>query len=381
MTPATIRVVHIIHALGPGGAEHTLVELALAASEQQMVLCVVSLMPLGSNSYAGRLRELGIEVHTLDLASRWDPRGLERGRRTIEEFEPDIIHSHLKHADLVGAWASRRLGIPLVSTLHLIEHAPTAVGRGKRWLAAQARLLAASRTIAVSEPLRDWYLDTFRADPATVVRIPNAVASIDPASDGDRLAVRREMGVRPAAILAVTIGVLRPEKGHTQLLAAVERIRSDIDVQFVIVGDGPERAALEAEALRSGLMPDRVVFAGFRDDVPAVLAASDLVIHPSLEDALPTALLYALAAGVPVVASDVGGIPEIVTPGTGILVRPGSADALAEGVQEMIERLPADDMRAAARARFRQEYEVSIWALRLRTLYDEVLAEYRETLH
>jgi glycosyltransferase involved in cell wall biosynthesis len=381
MTMSHIHVVHVIHSLGPGGAEHTLVEMALAASEQQMKLSVVSLMPFGSNPYPDQLRELGIEVYTLDLATRWDPRGLGRGRRVMQEIEPDIIHTHLKHADLVGAWASRRLGIPMVSTLHLIEHAPNTVGRGKRWLAAQARLRTAARTIAVSQPLREWYLDAFAADPAAVVQIPNGVAKPGPATDDDRVAVRRELGVRSDAIIAVTVGVLRPEKGHALLLEAAERIKPDSDVQFVVVGDGPERVALEDQARRSGLVPDRVVFAGFRGDVPAVLAVSDFVIHPSLEDALPTALLYALAAGLPVVASDVGGIPEIVTPEIGILVRPGSVDALVEGVEEMIERLPASDMRAAARARFANEYDAAIWASRLRALYDDVLIEYHGTRH
>lgn len=381
MTAPNIAVAHVIHSLGPGGAEHTLVEMALAASEQQIKLSVVSLMPLESNLYPAQLRELGLEVETLDLATRWDPRGLERGRRVIRDLEPDIIHTHLKHADLVGAWASRRLGIPMVSTLHLIEHAPTPVGRGKRWLAAQTRLRSAARTIAVSEPLREWYLATFAADPTAVVEIPNGVAKPSPTTDDDRIAVRREFGVRSDATMAVTVGVLRPEKGHIQLLEAAERISPDIDVQFVVVGDGPERASLEDRAHRAGLVPDRVVFAGFRDDVPTVLAASDFVIHPSLEDALPTALLHALAAGLPVVASDIGGIPEIVTPDIGILVRPGSVDALVEGVDEMIERLPAPDMRAAARARFAAEYEASIWASRLRRLYDEVLAEYHGTPH
>jgi glycosyltransferase involved in cell wall biosynthesis len=355
--------------------------MALAAPEQGMKLSVVSLMPLGSNPYPDQLRELGVGVHSLDLATRWDPRGLERGRRVIKELDPDIIHTHLKHADLVGAWASRRLGIPMVSTLHLIEHAPTVVGRGKRWLAAQARLRSAARTIAVSEPLREWYLNTFSADAAGVVQIPNGVGRPGPVADDDRVALRKELGVRSDTIVATTVGVLRPEKGHAQLLSAAERLNPDIDVQFVVVGDGPERAALEDQARRAGLVPGRVVFTGYREDVPAVLAASDFVVHPSLEDALPTALLYALAAGLPVVASDTGGIPEIVTPEIGILVRPGSVGALVEGLERMIQRLPAPDMRTAARARFVEKYEASTWAARLRRLYDEVLIEYRGTPH
>jgi glycosyltransferase involved in cell wall biosynthesis len=376
MTQKSLKVVHVIHSLGPGGAEHTLVELARVAPEQNMELAVVSLMPLGSDPFPQRLRELGVGVHELDLASRWDPRALARGRRIIEDLNPDVVHTHLKHADIVGAWAARRLEVPMVSTLHLIEDAPTAVGRAKRLMAAQARLRTADRTIAVSEALREWYLKTFSADPTDVVHIPNGVAKPGPTTDASRRAVRRELGVRNDALMAVTVGILRPEKGHAVLLGAAECLSSSIDIQFVVVGDGPERFDLESQARRSGLVPDRVIFGGYREDVAEVLAASDLVVHPSLDDALPTALLHALAAGRPIVASDTGGIPEIVTSEVGILVRPGSTDSLVEGLQQMIGRLPASDMREAARIRFAKEYDASIWAGRLRQQYDEVLAEF-----
>lgn len=378
MKQAPLHVVHVIHSLGPGGAEHTLVDLAGEASGQNMTMSVVSLMPLGANLYPRLLDEYGVTVQALDLSTRWDLRALVRGSRIIERLDPDVIHTHLKHADLVGAFSARRMKVPMVSTLHLIEDAPTTVGRAKRRLAAQARLSTAARTIAVSEPLREWYLDEFPAEPSSVVHIPNGVAVPEPVTDVQRGAIRRKIGVRPDALMAVAVGILRPEKGHAVLLDAVERLSRDIDVQFVIVGDGPERSALERRAA-ADLVPDRVIFAGFREDVPEVLAASDMVVHPSLEDALPTALLYALGAGVPVVASNVGGIPEIVTSDIGILVRPGSAGALAEGIQQMVEQLPAADLSDAGRTRFAERYDAAIWVERLRCLYDEVVAEYHRT--
>lgn len=377
MISKRLRVVHLIHSLGPGGAEHTLVELAKAAPEQDMELSVVSLMGLGSARHPQQLSELGVDVRSLDLPSRWSPGGLAGGLRIIRELDPDIVHTHLKHADLVGAWAARRLGIPMVSTLHLIENAPTSVGRAKRWLAAQARLRTAARTIAVSQALLEWYLRTYAADPGRVIYIPNGVARPGPVADARRRAIRYDLGVRPDALMATMVGILRPEKGHAQLLGAAELLTTDVDLQFVVVGDGPLRAGLEHQARRSGLVPDRVIFAGYREDVPEVLEASDLVVHPSLDDALPTALLHALAAGLPIVASDTGGIPEIVTPRIGILIRPGSASALVDGLQRMIAQLPALEMREAARTRFSEEFDASIWAERLRRLYDEVLTEYR----
>ena len=379
MKQAPLHVVHVIHSLGPGGAEHTLVDLAGEAPTQNITMSVVSLMPLGSNPYPRLLGQCGVTVQAVGLSSRWDPRALVRGSRIIERLDPDVIHTHLKHADLVGARSARRTKVPMVSTLHLIEDAPTAVGRAKRRMAAQARLSTAARTIAVSEPLREWYLDAFPADPSSVVHIPNGVAPPELVTDSHHSAIRREFGVRPDALMAAAVGILRPEKGHAVLLDAVERLSPDVDVQFVIVGDGPERSALERRAAAADLVPDRVIFAGFREDVPDLLAASDLVVHPSLEDALPTALLHALGAGVPVVATDVGGIPEIVTPDIGILVRPGSGYALAEGVQQMVEQLPAVDMSDSGRTRFAEKYDAAIWVARLRRLYDEVIAEYPRT--
>jgi glycosyltransferase involved in cell wall biosynthesis len=374
-----LHIVHVIHSLGPGGAEHTLVDLAGAALDQNINMSVVSLMPMGSNPYPRILNEAGVDVKAADLPTRWDPRGLRRGARIIEGLDPDVIHTHLKHADLVGARSARRLDIPMVSTLHIIENTPTAVGRVKRRLAAQARLRTAARTVAVSEPQRTWYLDAFPADPARVVHIPNGVARPVPITDARRRAIRREIGVRPDALMATTVGILRKEKGHAVLLDAARQLSLDIDIQIVVVGDGPERAPLVRQADAADLVPDRVIFAGFREDVPDVLAASELVVHPSLEDALPTALLHALGAGVPIVASDIGGIPEIVTPDVGILVRSGSADALVDGLQQMIERLPAVDMSDAARNRFADKYDAVIWAARLRGLYDEVITEHHRT--
>jgi glycosyltransferase involved in cell wall biosynthesis len=368
-----LRIVHIIHALGPGGAEHTLVDLAREAPDHSIDLHVVSLMDFGAHPYPRQLRALGAGVHSLGLPSRWDPRSLGRGLRLVRDLEPDAVHSHLKHADLVAAWVAWRLDLPMISTLHVIEDAPTTIGRFKRLMAGQARLRIASRTVAVSEALRRWYLETFNADPARVVRIPNGVHR--PALVADRTTVRESLGVRHDAVVATMVGIMRPDKGHQQLIAAVAQLQSGADVQFVLLGDGPLRSEFEAQAVDLGLTSDRLIFAGFREDVPDILAASDLVVHPSLDDALPTALLHALGAGTPVVASDTGGIPEIIDSEVGMLVPPGQVDELVAALQELIELLPSPTMTAAAKARFENEFAASIWASRLRNLYEEVVAE------
>ena len=251
----------------------------------------------------------------------------------MTKLGPQVIHSHLKHADLLAAHVAPRLQIPMVPTLHLVEGAPGTVGAFKRDIAVRARRRAA-RTIAVSDAVRRWYLDLTAAVPQTVVTVYNGVPA-PVFSDGQREAVRLALDVPDDAVLVAMVAIMRPGKGHDVLLEAASRLPAGRQVQFVVAGSGPEEAGIRLAAHGLGLDGGRVRFLGFVDDVPALLAGCDLLVHPSMADALPTALIHGLAAGLPIVASDVGGIPEIVTDGVGILVPPGNADALGRAVADL----------------------------------------------
>lgn len=372
-----MRVCHVIHNLQPGGAEDLLVDLAVVAPTAGIELSVLSLLPVAGQRHAERLLALGVPVASLDLRSRWTPRALPAGVAAVAATGPAVVHTHLKHADLVGGYAARRLGVPHVSTLHLIESQVGPIGRAKRLLAAQARARGAARTLAVSHAQRSWYLDTFRrVEPCRVVTVHNGVLA--PAQvDESRLAeVRAALGAQPDRLLVSMVGIMRPGKGHDQLLDGLALLGPELPVTVVLAGDGPLRAALEQRvASAAGLLPP-VVFAGFRDDVPVLLAASDLVVHPSLAEALPTSLIHALAAGRPVVATRVGGTPEVVAEGTGALVPPNHPSALAEALRWL---LTDDSARLAAGAAGRRHYqatfEASGWADRLHHVYAQVLAE------
>jgi len=375
-----IRVTHVIHELHPGGAEQVLVDLAAAFPRFGVDLEVLSLMPTEGHSYADGLRRLGVPISTLALPSRWDPRGLRRAVDALAATRPDVVHTHMKHADLVGAFAARRLGVPMVSTLHLIEDAVTPLGRGKRWLAAQARLREAARTVAVSDAVRRWYVDAFpSAVASSVVTVRNGRAAPTNLSASERAAIRRTLGIPEKAVVVTSVALMRPGKGQAAVLDAAARLAArtvPVDVRFLLVGDGELRPTIERQARELGLGRYDVVFAGYRGDVPAVLQASDVLVHASDFDALPTALIEGLAAGLPTVAYSVGGVPEIVGPDTGRLVAPGAVTGLVEGLVELI---CAPALRAAmadaARARFAAEFEAGTFAARLRDLYREVRAE------
>ena len=362
----------MIHSLRPGGAEDLLVELGRGAAEHGIEMTVISLMTVADDSIPAELRDAGVHVEVLGLSNRWDPRGLPKGKNAIKAAAPDIIHTHSKHADLVGAFASRRLGIPMVSTLHIVESVSNPLARAKRWSASFARRYVADLTIAVSDAQREWYLRELGADPARVVTLHNGVRDHPSVDAATRASCREALGVPSDHLLALTVALMRPGKGHAELLAAARAIGSDAGITFVLAGDGDLRSTFEHAAATPNIA--RVVFAGYRRDVARLLASCDLVIHPSLADALPTALIHALAAERPIIASRVGGIPEIVTEDAGLLVAPGDV----EGLVDAIETLAADpDLRSAlgarARERYEGEFEVSRWMNGLRALYERVL--------
>ena len=365
--PRPVRVTHLIHDLRPGGAEHLLVDLAANAGASGLDVSIVSMRPLADHRFAAELLGSGVPLHSLELAGWWDPRGPGRLRRILPELDPDVLHSHLKHADAVAGRVARSAGIPHVSTLHLIEDAVGLIAGVKRNLGTRSRIRTAACTVAVSEAVRNWYLDSTAADPETVVTIHNGVP--EPVPDPSAVnAIRTELGIAPDAVAVVMVAVMRPGKGHDTLLDAVAQI-PDVDAVVVLVGDGPE-----AEGLRQRTDDPRVVFAGYRDDVGELLQAADLVVHPSRRDAFPTALLHALASGTAIIASDVEGIPEIVTPDVGVLVPPGEPLPLASALSALVtEHSRRQELGSGARTRYEDHFTMAAWADRLTAMYLELL--------
>jgi glycosyltransferase involved in cell wall biosynthesis len=373
-TGARLTVAHLIHSLHPGGAESVLVELAGVADAAGLDLVVVALSPTPHRGHVEALRARGATVVELDLG-RWDPRAFGRAVTELRPRSPQLLHTHLKHADLVGAVAGARLGVPVVSTLHIVEDAPTGVlGRYKRAAGLAARRRTAARTIALSGAQRRWYVDLAGGDERLVV-LPNGVADPGTPDAGRRDRLRADLGAVDGRPLIVSASLMRPEKGHALLLDAVAQLPSDVRPVVALAGDGALRHELEDRVAADAGLRDRVVFLGYRDDVPALLGAADFVLHTSLADALPTTLMQALAVGVPVVATSVGGIPDIVGDEAGLLA-PTEAGPIAAA----ITRLLGDPglrhrMGTAGRARFLERFEAVGWAHRLRQLYDEVLQD------
>ncbi len=298
-------------------------------------------------------------------------------REHLVAVRPDVVHTHLRTADLVGGVAARGLRLPHVSTLHGFDwgaHGPgtSARGRAGTALVMMSRRRLARRLIAVSKAVERDYLAYTGDASEHVVTIHNGTART--ARPGAGRAVRAELKLRPDEFVVVMLSWLHPLKGHKLAVEAAARLTDRIPgMRLVIVGDGPEAERLRRDA---GRLAPATIFTGYRSDVMELLDAADLLLHPSRMEGFPVTLLEAMAARVPILATRVGGIPEIVEDGiTGILLKPpASADGLAAAI-ETLRGDPGLRARLAERGqrRFEERFTAKQWAGRLRLFYETEL--------
>lgn len=374
MTQRELDVLAVIDHLALGGAEMLLGQFAAAAPRANIRLHVAHFEDGDGSPAAEPLRAVGIEPVNMHVSGRPGARHMRAMRSHIRAVRPDIVHTHLGTADLIGGLAARSLGTPAVSTIHWITQRGAGSRRAKDALFTLGRRCCDARVIAVSDSARRAYLEQSWGMGERVVRIYNGV-DVE-AHPGSGVAVRRELGIAEDDLLVGMVSALRPEKGHDVAIEAVQRLRDRFPrLRLLIVGAGP----LDGELARlSAPLGERVVLAGRRTDVASVLDALDVCLHPSRLDAFPTTLIEALATSAPVLSTSVGGIPEIIEEGkTGVLIAgPPTAGALADA----LEGLLADPSRRSAlaeagRRAYEERFTAEPWIRSTRALYDSVLAE------
>jgi glycosyltransferase involved in cell wall biosynthesis len=358
-------VVHVVRALEIGGLERIVCELALGSrSVASEVVCLMHAGVLGES-----LAAQGIPVHVVGMHGS-KLRALARLCACLRARRPAILHCHNLYAHLYGALAGRICGVPHVM---LTRHG-TFVPQPRLSWSLSRWLLKRTHIVAVSEDIQR-IMKPFSGRRGSLCHIANGI-SLEPFS---RLPSRREarqaLDWSESGPVIGTVARLSEGKGHEDLLHAFELIgKACPGARLVIVGDGPTRALVEKQIADRGLR-GTVEMLGERRDVPAILAALDLFALASCDEGLPVTILEAMAAGLPVVTTNVGGIPQAVVEGeTGLLVPPRSPAALAEAAVRVLKDTDlARRLGLAGRKRILEQFDSRLMVSRYESLYLELL--------
>jgi glycosyltransferase involved in cell wall biosynthesis len=366
---APTRILQIVGNAIVGGMENYVARLVERLPRERFEIFVLA--PFES-PFTDQLRGFGTDVFITSITDEPSWQSIQLASALIQTRRVDLIHSHLPNAHVLAALAGRLTERPVLATVH---------GRAVTTLDIEVQRLTGSHLAAVCNQSHFQALG-IGIDPCHVHFVPNGV-------DTDRFspsrprpaALRARFSVDAAAPLIGFVGRLSPEKGPDLFLRAALAIRAQCArAEFVLVGDGPMLKSLEGFVARFGLR-EVVHFAGAQERMPEVFNELDVVVSSSLSEAMPLAVMEAMASGVPVVACKVGGIPDLVAHGvTGWLVDAGDCDGMATRVVELLDdRALAEAMAHAARARAVQRLSLDLSVEATRNLYARLTAKAPET--
>ncbi len=363
----TISIVHLLSSFGIGGQERVALDLA---TRQKAAGCRVAAVGLADGALRRAFEDALISTDVIEKRPGIDVTLPLRLARALRGFESDVVHTHNPQALIWGAPAARLADAALVHTKH---GANPSSARQLQLRRAAARFTDAY--VAVSTVTAEVARQKREVAESKLWTIPNGI-DLDRFTrpPGERAAVRQELGLPDDAVVAITVARLSPEKNQRLMLAAMAPVLS-ARAQLVIVGDGSERAALEQQRAGLGARARFVHLLGMRDDAPRLLAACDLFLLSSASEGLPLVIPEAMAARLPVVSTDVGGINTVVVEGeTGYLVRAGDEGALRERIVKLLDD-PALRRRLGARG-----HELAHQRYGLDRVVKEYLAIYRYVL-
>jgi glycosyltransferase involved in cell wall biosynthesis len=365
--PPKGRIAQLISSDGPGGAERVVADVATAL--QSSGLETVVFLPVNGEGWLARqLEGSGVSVEYCSIERPWSPPSARRLAEAFRRHRVAVAHSHEFAMGVYGAWASWLVGIPHVVTMHGGRYYAE---RLRRRVALRAAAAVSAQMVAVSMTCARDISRGLGIRRSRIRMIPNGVRFTPP----QRVTLREELRLGPDDRLVVAVGNLYPVKGHVNLIDALGLIASRHPTLHVAIsGRGALADSLMARA-RAYDLQHRVHLLGLRSDISAVLAAADIFALPSLSEGMPLALLEAMFARCPIVASDVGDVSVALENGLdGLLVPPGDPLSLAEGIDRLLTR-PAEANALGERAarRARAEYDLSRMVDRYVGVYESAL--------
>ncbi|HWT83667.1 MAG TPA: glycosyltransferase family 4 protein [Candidatus Methylomirabilis sp.] len=362
--PDSLIILHSESSTGWGGQEiRVFTELTWMRRRGHTAgLIVPPGSPLGE-----RAERADIPVAWIPMPRALDPWAVTRMAKRLRREGAQVLVTHSSVDAWTGGLAARLIGVPVVRMRHL------SVPLQGNPLSRAVYTTLCDKIVTTGEAIRALLVQQLGIPPAKVVSVPTGVdLEMFHPSRVDSTRFRKELGLKSGTPLLGMIAVLRSWKGHLVFLQALRQLRDKgIDVQAVLVGEGPFRKVVQ-EAIRCHGLAAHVHLMGHREDVADILSGLDVVVSASTAaEGVPQALLQALAMRRPVVASDVGGTPEVIRPGeTGWLVPPGDPEALAGALEEALADRPrAQRLGETGRKIVEAEYSLQRMGEQMEELY------------
>lgn len=371
-----INVLDVMEGIEFGGGDRRIVQIAESLDRRRFRLVVAC---ASDGLLAKKIQEAGVEVQDVDMSNKCDLRPIFKLAALMKQRNIHIVHTQGARPSFFGRIAARLAGIPIIITTIQVVIETYNVTWIKKAIYKQLDKLTvgfADKVITVSEPLRRTLITNYGVEPSKVIKIYNGIETerYNPNAYEGAM-VKREFGIAQNYSVVGIIARLVYEKAHYLFLQAAARIVENVpDVKFLIVGDGPLKTELEDLARKLGVS-QYCLFTGFRDDIPKIISTLDVLVLCSLLEGMPMTILEGMAMAKPVVATNVGGIPELVKDGeTGILVPPRDAESLAKAIIALLkDRDKARHMGLFGRRRVEKEFDVEIMVRKTEETYQELI--------
>ncbi len=364
------RILHLYETCGPGGAEKVIVDIVRGLDPDKYHSTVVLLV---EGWLTHQLKNAGVSPIHLPQRGAFDPRTVLELLRLVRNCRIDLIHAHEFFTNALGFLVATLARIPIIATVH-----------GKSYYTDKSRRILAYRILAryadcfvsVSEDLENFLAKTIGIPASRITTVYNGIDLNQYAANGRSLEKRLELGLKATSPIVGTVGSLYPVKGHTYLLQALRDIlKCHPETMLLLIGKGELQDVLRDEARAYGIY-EQVRFLGFREDIKELLEIIDIFVLPSISEGLPLSLLEAMAMAKPVVATRVGGIPEVVIHGqTGLLVPPWNSRFLAEGILFLLRNSHvAKQMGGKGREQIAKMFTFKQTIARYEQLYSECMS-------
>lgn len=361
-----VNILYIIWSLGLGGAERVVINLAKGLDKARFNPMVCCLNEAGE--FAAELESAGIKVIALHKKSKADITVIAKLITVITENNIQIVHTHLWGANFWGRIAAKFAKVPVIIAT---EHNVDIWKSGLNFILDRLLARISDKIIAVSQSVKGFYIK--QGIPAGKIEVIYNGISLDPRCS--ILDARKSFGLSDGESLLAVVGRLVEQKGHRYLFEALSMLNGRRKVKLLVIGDGPEQQRLADSVQRLGLGA-KIIFTGLRKDVREFIRGIDILVLPSLREGLPVAALEAMAAGKPVIATNVGGTPELISDGeTGLLVKPADPLALSGALEKLLsDRQLAQTMGERGRKRVENYFSLAKMINETEKLYEECLS-------